>query len=214
MEIYKEWELLNEKLFNNKSLKKEEIINAITSESRSAIHKIKSALIIKSYWVLGFIFLFTILMFLSRKTPQAVVAAGIINFIYVIGFFFINLVAKSINTDFSGSDNVLQSLQSNARIIKRVFLYEYFVFAFNTPLILLCGMFWARLVTGNTFNTLLRDSRFLASVIVLCIILLPSVYLASKYLNKKAFGPYLNKLNDNINKLQGVEMIKDINKQV
>jgi len=210
MEIYKEWELLNEKLFNNKSLQKEEIMNAITSESRSAIHKIKGLLIIKSYWALGFIILFTLLMFLSRESPQAVVAVGIINFIYVIGFFFINLVSKRINADFSESDNVLQSLQLNARIIKRVFRFEYFVFAFNTLLIILCSMFWARLVTGNTFNNLLQDSQFLTLAILMCLILVPSAYLFSKYLNKKAFGPYLDKLNDNINKLQGVEMIKDI----
>jgi hypothetical protein len=66
-------------------------------------------------------------------------------------------------------------------------------------------MFWARLVIGDTFNALLHDSRFLTLVIVLGIILVPSGYLAGKYLNKKAFGPYLNNLNDNINKLQGVE---------
>jgi hypothetical protein len=210
MEIDKEWELLNEKLYNNNSLKKEEIMNAITSESGSTIHKIKTSLIIKSYWTLGFIVLFTLFMFLSRKTPQAVVAVGIINFIYIVGFLLINREAKRINTDFSADNNILQSLQSNAGIIKRAFRIEYFVFALNTPLIILCSMFWARLMTGSTFNTILQDNRFLTLAIVLCIILVPSAYLTGKYLNKKAFGPYLNKLKDNINKLQGIEMIKDI----
>jgi hypothetical protein len=205
MEINKEWEILNDKLFNNQSLGKDEIMNAITSESKSVIHKIKRGLIIKSYWSLGFIAFFTILMFLSRNTPQAMVAVGIINFIYIIGFIFIRLEANRIDADFSGDDNVLDRLQANARIIKRAFRFEFLVFMIPAPLILLCFSLWIPLMAGETFHAILHDGRFLASTVKWCILLTPFVYFLGRYLHKKAFGPYLNTLNENIGKLQRVE---------
>lgn len=205
MEMNKEWEILNDKLFINKSLEKGEIMNAITSESKSVIHKIKRGLIIKTYWTLGFIALFTLLMFFSRNTPQALMAVGIINFIYIIGFIFIRLEANRINEDFSGDGNVLDRLQANARIIKRAFRFEFLVFMIPAPLILLCFSLWVPLMAGETFHTILHDGRFIASTVRWCIVLTPFVYFMGRYLHKKAFGPYLNTLNDNIGKLQGIE---------
>jgi len=211
MEIHKEWEQLNQKLFSNQPLKNKEIMNAITSESSSVIHKIKRGLIIKSRWALGFIVMFSIIMFLSKKAQEAVITAGIVNLIYIIGYFFIRLEAKRIDTDLSEKANILQCLKSNARIIKRAFNIEMALFVFSSPLIILCSMAWTSLISGNTYNTLLQDSKFLASVIVICIISVPFVYFLGKNLNKKYFGTYLNKFNDNINKLEGIEMINGMN---
>jgi uncharacterized membrane protein len=209
MEIYKEWEQLNQKIFSDKYLKNEDIMNAITSESKSAIHQIKRGLKIKSLWVVGFIVLFSTLMFLSREIPEATIAVGIINFIYVIFLIVSIFMVRGINENFSEKDNVLQNLQLNARIIKKVLTFEELIFAFNAPLITMSSLFWASLRRGNTLNTLLHDSRFLTIAIVMCVISVPLVYFPGKYLNKKSFGNHLDKLNDNINKLHGVEMIKD-----
>jgi len=210
MDVYKEWEQLNQKIFSNESLKKEEIMNAIKSESVSAIHQIKKGLIIKSFWAVGFIVLFTTLMFFSGEFIEAVIAVGIINLIYLISFILLVFMVKRINTNILGKDNILQNLQVNAKIIKKALMFEGIVFVFNMPVIILCSMSWGSLIRGNTFNSLLNNSRFLTLAIVMCIILVPISYFLGKFLNKKSFGPHLDKMNDNITKLLGVEMIKDI----
>jgi len=148
-------------------------------------------------------------MFLSKEIPEAVIAVGIINFIYVIILTVSIFMVDKINTNFSEKDNVLQNLQVNERIIKKVLTFEELIFAINTPLITLCILFWVSLSRGSTLNTHLHDSRFLTIAIVMCVISVPLVYFSGKYLNKKAFGNHLDRLNDNISKLNGVEMIKD-----
>jgi len=41
MEIYNEWEELNKRIFSTEDLNNEEIMNAITSESKLTIHQKK-----------------------------------------------------------------------------------------------------------------------------------------------------------------------------
>lgn len=210
MEIHKEWEQLNQKKYSNQSLKTGEILNAITSESSSALHQINRGLIIKSHWALGFIIIFSIIMILSKETLQAVITLGIVNLIYIIGFLTIKLEAKRINTGLSDKGNILECLKSNARIIKRAFYFEMTLFVFSSPLITLCSMVYINLINGHTYDTLLHNSSFLIAAIIMCTINTPLVYFFGKKLNKKYFASYLKKFNDNIQKLEGIEMINSM----
>jgi len=164
---------------------------------------------IKSFWALGFIALFSTLMFLLREIPEVVIAIGIVNFIYAIGLITLIFMVKKINTSFLGDDSVLQNIQLNARMIKQALTFEELFFTFTAPLIILCSMFGTNLKRGNSLSTLLHDSQFLTVAIITCLILVPFTYLSGKFLNKKAFGNHLDKLKDNINKLNDVNLIKD-----
>lgn len=211
MDIYREWEHLNKKIFSNQTLKSTEIMNAITSESKSTIHKIKQRLIIMSYWGLGFVILFSILMIISRKTPAALIPLGLLSLFYVVSFFKVKLAIRRFNLDFSEEDNILKYLESNADIVKRLLRFNFYAFGINAPIIILLTGFYEKLLMGHTLNSILNDSSFLVSQIFFCIIVLPLVYFYDKYLNKKSsLRLHLAKLNENINKLKGVEMIKDM----
>lgn len=211
MDFNKEWTQLNEHLFSNKELKNDEIMNAITSESSSAIYEIKKGLKIKSWWCLSFIGLFSTMMFISRKNMEAVIAIGIVNLIYIFGFIMIGFEVKKMKVELGDDKNVLESMKRNAAIMQRSISAEKNTFILTTPIIVLCAMFYSGFTHGATFDELIHDSKFLTRSIVFCMLSVPFVSLFGGYLNKKSFGPHINQLNANISKLEGVEMLKSIN---
>jgi len=210
MELYKEWQELNEHLFQNQSLKNEEIMNAITSESSSAINKIKKGLKMKSYWCLLFVFGFTIMMILARDNIGSVVAIGVVNLMYIIGFFQINKESKRMDSELAKDINVLDSMKRNARLIERSINFERNFFVFGAQVIVLCTMFYRQFGMGETFEMLINDTGFLTFALVACIVSVPFVYFVGQYLNNKSFGPYISELKTNINKLEGVEFLKNM----
>ena len=210
MDIHKEWQELNDKLFSNQSLKNEEIMNAITSESSSAIHKLKKGMINKTYWCLLFITGFTIWMFFSRDNIEAMIAIGIVNLIYIVGFFMIRREAKRMDAALKKEQNVLGSMKRNLKLMNRAISLEKNIFVLGTPLIVLCSMFYNGFKNGDSFEFLIQDARFLKYAIIYCILAVPFVYFFGAYLNNKSFGPHIEQLTENINKLEGVEFLKTI----
>ena len=208
MEIFKEWQELNEKLFLNQSLNNDEIMKAITSESSSAIATIKKGLKIKSYWCLLFISGFTALMIFSRDNIESVIVIGIVNLMYVIGFFRIRSESKKMNSELQKDTNVLESMKRNAKIIQRSIYGENIVFVFGAPIIILCSLFYSHFNNGETFQMLINDSSFLKQALIWSIVSVPLVYFLGKFLNDKSFGPHISELEKNINKLEGVEFLK------
>ena len=210
MDIHKEWEQLNHKLFSNQSLKHEEIMKAITSESSSAIAGIKKGLRIKSYWCLLFTSLLILLMIYSRDNIESVIAISVVAVLYAIGFFLIRNESNRMDSILDSGQNVLGSMKANAKIIKRAINIEIGIFAYGSPVLLICGMFYGRFLKGHTFHELMQDPKFLTIIIGLTIVAVPLVYLTGMYLNKKAFGVHMKELDTNINKLEGIELVKSL----
>ena len=210
MDIHKEWEQLNQNLFVNQSLKNEEIMNATTSESSSAIYKIQKGLIAKSYWCLFFFAGFTLLRFNSRDNTESLIAIGIVNFMYLVGFIIIRRLAKKMSAELKVETDILSSMKRNLKLLNKSISIEKNIFLLGTPVIMLCASFYSRFENGETFDGLIQDSNFLVILIVSCIIALPFVYFVGNYLNKKSFGPYMNQLSQNISKLEGVEFLKTV----
>lgn len=210
MDIHKEWEQLNHKLFSNQSLKHDEIMNAITSESSSAIAGIKKGLKIKSYWCLLFSTMFVFMMIYARSNVEAVIAIGVVAVIYIIGFFIIRAESNRLDPIVENADNVLSSLKQNAKVIKRALSLEKGIFLYTSPVILICGLLYGRFLKGETFNQLANDPEFLTLIITMSFIMVPAVFILGTYLTKKAFGAQMGELDDSINKLEGVEMLKEM----
>lgn len=210
MDIHKEWDQLNTKLFSNKSLKNEEIMNAITSESSSAIAKIKKGLKIKSYWCAGFVAMFLALMFKARGNMEQVVVIAIVAFLYIIGFFVINKASRDLDANIKQDGNVLSSLKENAKLFKRALNLEKGLFLYTSPIIVICSLLYASFERGATYSELVNDPKFLMAIIIASAILVPFSFLMGKYLNNKAFTPLMEELDLNISKLEGIELIKSI----
>jgi len=208
MDIHKEWDQLDSKLFSKQSLKKEEIMNAISSESSSVIAQLKKGLRIKSYWCLGFIALFAVLMFNSRDNIEQVVVIGIVALLYIIGFFMIYFSSKNMNADIKESASVLSSMKTNAKLIKRAINLESYLFLYTSPVILICSMLFARFGDGAAFADLMQDPSFLKRVIVMCAVMIPFLFVGGNFLNKKSFTPLIEELDKNIHQLEGVEKWK------
>ena len=211
MDLHKEWQQLNKKLFSNQSFKKEEILSAITSESNSAIEKIKKGLQMKSYWCLLFIIGFFTLMFIYRNTKEIVIAIGVVNAMYVYGYFSIRKQVAKMNEVLAENGSILDTLKRNKELINTAIRGERNLFVLGTPVIAICSLVFGELSKGAmNFSELMHDSQFLISLLVACILAVPIVYFMGDYLNKKAFQPDIDKLNSNINKLEGVEFLKTI----
>lgn len=211
MDLHKEWQQLNKKLFSNQSFKKEEIMSAITSESNSAIEKIKKGLQIKSYWCLLFIVGFFGSMFIFRATKEIVIAIGVVNAMYIFGYFSIRSQVAKMNEVLAENGSILEALKRNKELINTTIKGERNFSVLFTQVVVFCSLVSGRLSTGAmNFSELIQDSQFLISLLVACILAVPFAYFLGEYLNKKAFQPYLDKLNSNINKLEGVEFLKTI----
>ncbi len=211
MDIHKEWEQLNNKLFSNQSLINEEIMSAITSESNSAIEKIKKGLTIKSYWCLFFITGFFALMFFNRANTTIVAAIGIVNLIYIIGYFMIRKQANKMSTEQTNEASILDTMKRNEGLIKDTINFERNFFVFLTPVIVLCSMVYGRMSKDEiSIEALLADSKFLIAALITCSLAVPLVYFIGNYLNKKSFQRDIDKLQHNIQKLEGVEFLKSV----
>ncbi len=210
MDIHKEWDQLNTKLFSNKSLKNEEIMNAITSQSSSVIAKVKQGLKIKSYWCAGFVAMFLALMFTARGNMEQVVVIAIVAALYIVGFFVINKASRDLDANIKSDGNVLSSLQENAKLFKRALNIEKGLFLYTSPVIIICSLFYGRMERGATYAELINDPKFLMTIIICSAILVPLAFIMGKYLNNKAFTPLMEELDGNIGKLQGIEFLKEV----
>lgn len=203
MDIYKEWQAINERKESTESLNKELILEAIQSESLSALAKAKKGLKHKLRYVLGFIALDIIAMFYFRENLQLVILFLIMAIDYFIGGVLIYLKYKKIDDTDTGLD-LLHHLKKNRDLINESIHIEMVYFCLTAPLLFIgAGIFWD-VKAGFTIMESLNVVDNLRFILIIICVFSPLVYFGGHWLNKISFGKYLDDIAANINRLENI----------
>lgn len=200
-----EWKKLTEEKFSKDKIQKQDIMNAIQKESSSTIVLLKTRLKAKIYWVVLFVVLFASWMLFSLNRPELLMIVGSFNFLYILGFFFLYKQYKQMDDYLDLSDNTLNIMKKNANLIKKALRYEKLSGMFLLPCSFIVGILVSRHYNGYTILETFQDNRLMIIILILIIVGTPFVAILSEKMNKHAYGALIEKLDNNIIRM---EMIK------
>jgi Ca2+/Na+ antiporter len=202
MDLYKEWKKLDQEKFSNQTIQKTTIMSAIHQESSSAIYQLKKSLRHKINWVIFFITGIVIWMLFSLQRPELLLIQGVFLAYYVLAFVTLWLQYRKMGAEPDLSENTLTVMKNNAGFIKKAIDLETRIGLFVFPIAIVGGMLISRHYDGVTLAETFSDARLLTFMLVLVIILVPILHFAGKKMNNMAFGKHINRLDENIRRME------------
>lgn len=202
MDLFNEWQKVNREILSTQTIKKEEIMQAISAKSSSTINELKKRLKYKIYWIVFFIALFTAWFVSSLSAPATLPFIGIVIACYVAGFFLLLKQYNKMDTQIDPDMNILATMKKNASLINKALKYENYFGLFGFPIVLICGAMVPKLSKGLTMIEIFSDVKFVLIILGCLALLVPAMQLLAKKMNDSAYGSYINNLNENIRKME------------
>ena len=202
-DLAKDWQQMIEKKFNHSNIEKENIMNAITQDSKSNISELKKRLKYKLYWTVFFIILFSggLIASLSYNNELAMLV-GFVVVAYVLGF--VSMFAKYRNIKESNIEglSLLSSLKSNLKAIKSVLNYEkIWGVAVFAPIIIVT-ILGGKVLKGISIAESLNDPKTLLLAVGSITIIVPLMLWLGQKMNNFAYGELVKKMEENIVKME------------
>jgi hypothetical protein len=202
MDLRKEWQQLHQEKFNYSPIKKEAIMQAIYQESNSTIAQLKKRLNGKMLWVIFFISVFLIWMLFSLDQPELLMLIGTFIAIYAVGLLGIWNHYRKIDQGIDYANQPLEVMKKQNRLIKNALNFEHIWSLIAFPLAPIGGLLISHLHNGKSLATAFSDPKFLAISLVCIAIIVPFMHWSSNKMNKKAFGALMEKLQNNIRRME------------
>jgi len=202
-DLAKDWQQMIEKKFNHSNIEKENIMNAITQESKSNISELKKRLKYKLYWTVFFIILFSggFIASLNYNNELAMLV-GFIVIAYVLGFASMFAKYRNIKENNIEGMSLLESLKSNFKAIKSVLNYEkIWGVAVFAPIIIVT-ILGGKVIKGLTIAESLNDPKTLLLAVAAITIIVPLMLWLGQKMNNFAYGELLKKMEENIVKME------------
>lgn len=199
------WQKMVDNKFSNSLINKEEIMIAIKMESHSSIAELKRRLKYKLYWSAGFTILFAIIFMFFLGNSDMMMLLGIGITAYAIGFIGMFFKYKQVQEGIPESGDILESMKYNAKMIKSVLnmekIWGLIVFI---PAIMM-GILAGRVMDGYSLASCFQDPKILSIILGAVLIFTPLLIWSSHKMNKFAFGKHLEKLENNIVKMETLQ---------
>jgi hypothetical protein len=204
MDLYKEWETVNQTKFKNTQLTKQEIMKAIEHESKSNLEILKHRLRIKMYWMLSFTVITAVWMLISLQKTELLLILSVFLFFNGLQLVLILINLDKLSLGIALSSNTLHVFKSNVTVIKRILRTELIIGSFGMPCSVLSGSLVMNNYLGYSLNDFANNPRQLVTVVVCLIVFVPLGIVAGLKMNEKAFGKDLKRLQENILQLEAV----------
>jgi len=204
-DIARAWQKLADEKFNQSTINKEDIMEAIKMESHSSITELKKRLKYKLFWSAGFTLAFTITLLFFLGNMDMLLLLGIGIAAYATGFVGIFVKYKQIENGISGSSDILESMRYNARMIKSVLRLEktWGIVVFIPAITM--GILAGKVLEGYSLAASFQDPKTLTIILITVLIFTPLLIWSSNKMNKFAFGKHLKKLENNIAKMETLQ---------
>lgn len=204
MDINKQWQKLEHAKFSHSQLKKEMIIQAIHTESKSTITVLKNLLKAKLNWVKIFLICFTALaIFFYNNLSIVFIMIGAIS-IYSLAFWMLSQDYKKLGVSPNFENSALQHMKDNLNVIKTAIKNETMWGLIIMPSAILGGISLSGLIRGKSIGQsleLLSSGYYILFVVMLAAVLMFSAVKANDF----AFGKHIKKLERQINDLEAIE---------
>lgn len=195
-EIEQAWKKLSDEKFNNKPLKKIEIMNAINLESKSEISNLKKGLIYKNRFAIAFGVLFAIMALFDTSESTHRLFYFILSVSYFIAALLMFRMYSKI--DIQNDYSILELLKQNLKYVKSTLKIEniWGVLTFGFIGIYYTLYFANKSLTANPKTMMLVIAGFISFLII-------AWFIAQK-MNQSRFGKQIRKLEDNIVRLETI----------
>jgi hypothetical protein len=203
MDIFEQWKKIEDEKFNHSPIKKEEIMEAIYQKSTGTMQTLKTRLKYKMMWVLFFIVCFSALLVSQiGNLPLALIFGTAIAF-YIAGFIGLRKYYLSMGID-SSEMTTLEMMKNNLKLIKRALRFESQMMMPLIPFMFTGGVMAPKLLEGDTVAQILAEPKFLIAIILGSIIATPIIKILGDRANNVAYGPYIEKLEEQIKEMENV----------
>ena len=199
-EIKTAWNNLNVTKNNFSASTDLQLSEIIQTKSKGAIQKIKEQVFIKFWFCIFFLSLLGVyLPFANPFVSQILISIMIV--VYTIGSVLLYKEYDSLKNAMDMSQNLLYGLKNYRNKILQILKYEEMIALTLYPISVAAG-FLVGLKFQNAEIPIL-ESKSLWVILGLCILIItPAAHFATKWMNRKAFGKYLDELEKNIRILE------------
>ena len=202
-DLQQAWDQLQTELSTSFTTNKEEIMAAITHESKNPISKLKHATKLRLNWTIFFTVICLVGGILSYNYPRAIVIWTIGFLYYFSGWLMIRHHLKFLKEDFD--DSIKSVIENYYNRISSMLSVEEKIGSFMIPLSVVMGYSLSNIYDGETFSSMLSNGFGIASLLVLVIVFTGLANWYSQKMNYKAYGKYLEKLKTNMDILNTIE---------
>lgn len=197
------WKELETEIESRKQIDKEEIMAAITKESKNPLQKLKYATKLRMRWTIFFSIFCFIGAVLSYNYPRAIFLWGI-GFTYYLGsFLLVRHYLKQLNDNFD--HNIKSLLENYYNKLMKMLSIEELIGTFIMPLSVVMGYCLSAVYEGETFTQIFSDGKGIASLMGFMIVFTAIAIWGIKKMNYSAYGKYLEKLKTNIDLLNTID---------
>lgn len=202
MDLRKEWQQLHQEKFNYSPIKKEQIMKAIYQESNSTIATLKKRLAAKLYWIIFFLVAGGIWMLFSLDNPELLMVQGVFMAAYLVGLVAMGLEYRKMDTSLDFNDQTLPLMKKQDRLIRRALNFEKIWGVVAFPLAILGGLLLGHVSRERTLIDFFQDPKKLGLALILILVLVPIMYYVSGKMNQFAYGNLMDKLQNNIRRME------------
>lgn len=172
---------------------------ALKKDSADPIIKLRRNIGIKLIWIAGFSLMFLVLIITTDKFYNRILISPLL-IAYVAGLALVYGQYRILNF-VDKSENLSYILKAYYYRIKRIQQYELKVALFLYPISITAGFVYGFSLKRSA-EDILTDYRVLSILIVTNIILIPACYYLARWMDRKAYGKYLDQLREDINQLE------------
>jgi len=180
-----------------------EIILSISKKSNGTMQALRKKVLIKLILCLFFTVLLAVYIPFAYPLPSQLLLLLLL-IAYLLGDILFYQEYKILGREIDMNKDLLLSMKTVRNRIKKANKYEELI-----DLILYPFSFTAGFITGLTFEDQNRaymvDSKDWIALIIAIIIFTPLGHWLAKWMNKRSFGKYLNRLEENITQLEKIE---------
>lgn len=198
MDIQLAWQKLAEQKFSNKSLTKQDIMNAILYESNSTIGTIKRKLRLRIILLLSGIPLSTVILLVPNMLGLFIFSL-VMQILTVIPMI---LLYRRMDSGLDVSSNVLGTMNKNLSLIKSAVNYERITALLIIPISLLVGWLVIQFGFGEWIVDVINKPD--DKLMVYALIGIPVLYIYAEIYLRIFYGSRVKNLEQNIIKLKSL----------
>lgn len=188
--------------FSDQALTDAEILTAIREESRNPMQALRRQVRIKFWFCTAFTPAFIALLLLTDF-----MVAKVLLLVLYVGYLVAAILyweeQNRLKKEMNHTQNLRRALENYYTRVVRVMRVEENIGLFFYPVAIIAGMLVQGAFLGNRFPDSLSDWVF---IIVAITVMTPLLHFLAKKMNQKAFDAHLEKLRQNIDTLEEVEL--------
>ena len=204
MDLFKAWKTASEQNIEDIKSSKEEIMAAIESTSSSTIGQLKNRMKMKLGWICLFLILTLIWTAFDHSNIEIFYFQAFIFIMFFLGLISLYPIYKKMNRGIATGSNALSVMKSNSNLIRKALRRETIWGLVFIPVAAIVGYSLGNLYSGETLAEIMADSQGLITLLIISVVLIPLANIGAYKANQKAFGEFIEELDDNIMKMEAL----------